>query len=460
MNLAVTAGFLLCMLIIGLLKSRKGSGLLNYYVSGRSESTLRITGSLVATIIGGSATIGLSGLGFIVGLPAVWWLLNASFCLVILGIFWAGKVRRYEVFTLPAILEKQYGSQAVKVTASVIIVVAWTGVIAAQMVAAGKILNILWPGNYRLLLISCSLIFIIYTFTGGQYSVISADLFQSIIIISGILLVFILAVTGYGKVSALSLPPEHLYFPVNSTFGYRMILTYFLFVGSSYIVGPDIYSRIFSTKDEIVARNSIFFTAIIIGVLAFVIVMCGIYARSIAPTIDPESAFPELILRTLPDGLKGFAFSALLAAFLSTAATCLLTSGIIITSDILNPLIFHNRLSDDIRLKLTRYIILIYGFFVALIALYSSGIIKLLLFALTIYTSGLVIPVILGFYRDNICVNSSGVMAGIFSGATSSLLLKLLSADRYLVYIFPVIIMIIMISSRLPYRINTRTDNK
>jgi len=50
---------------------------------------LFITGSLLATIIGASATIGMAGLGFTRGLTGAWWVLVGSVGLIVLGFFFA-----------------------------------------------------------------------------------------------------------------------------------------------------------------------------------------------------------------------------------------------------------------------------------------------------------------------------------------------------------------------------------
>jgi len=71
---------------------------------------------------------------------------------------------------------------------------------------------------------------------------------------------------------------------------------------------------------------------------AFLITFAGIAARVLLPEIQPESALPALVMNTIPTGLNGLVIIALLAAVMSSADTCLLTTSTIITSDILSPL--------------------------------------------------------------------------------------------------------------------------
>jgi SSS family solute:Na+ symporter len=53
-----------------------------------------------------------------------------------------------------------------------------------------------------------------------------------------------------------------------------------------------------------------------------------------------------------------------------------------------------------------------------------KGIISSLLLAYTIFTSGIVIPVVAGFYRDRLKVNSAGVIAAIIGGGGTALALN------------------------------------
>ncbi|HPJ35749.1 MAG TPA: sodium:solute symporter family protein [Spirochaetota bacterium] len=449
MSLAITIIFLAAVFLIGILKTGSNNTTADFFVSGRNGSTLRITGSLIATIIGGSATLGVAGLGFSMGLPALWWLLSGSVFLFILGIFFAGKVREMEVFTLPEVLYAQYGSDSLRIISSVVIIIAWLGIVSAQIAAAGKIINLLLPGHFTSAVILFGSIFIIYTMAGGQRSVIRTDAVQTVLIFSGIGLLFIILFMKFGYFWNLPLPEGHLNFPVNYRFSYYNLLGYFLFVGTSFLAGPDMYSRILSAKDKRTARNSVLAAAALVALFAIIITAIGIYGKSLYPGIESESVFPKLILEQLPEWIKGIVVATLLAAFLSSANTCLITSCIILNSDIINPLFFKGAMEERKQVFLTRILILIMGSLAILITLYLGGIIKSMLFALTIYTTGLIIPVVLGFYRKNLSLNRYGAIAAVITGSSVSLIFKFLSMGKYNLLLFPAVIIIIFTVSYL-----------
>jgi len=61
----------------------------------------------------------------------------------------------------------------------------------------------------------------------------------------------------------------------------------------------------------------------------------------------------------------------------------------------------------------------------------SGGSNQSLLFAYTIYTAGLILPVIAGFYKDKLKVTPVGALAAIVGGGSVALVSKLLDI-RYL----------------------------
>jgi SSS family solute:Na+ symporter len=221
-----------------------------------------------------------------------------------------------------------------------------------------------------------------------------------------------------------ALPPSYFAFPVSPSFGWLDLAGFLLFVGSAYLVGPDIYSRIFCSRSPEVARRSVMFAGLTMIPLAFFIVMIGITARVILPGIPAESALPALIMKSIPAGLSGLIIAALLAAVMSSADTCLLTTSTILTADVIDPL-RRSKMTERQLLLVSRISVVIIGAISLLIAVTLKGIIASLLLGYTVYTSGLVIPVLLGFYSKHLKINSFGVIAAVVGGGGMGLLLKL-----------------------------------
>ena len=428
LQLIIISAYFVAMVIIGLVSRRKARGIDDFFVAGRRGSTLLITGSLLATIVGGSATVGMAGLGFSRGLTGAWWLLVGSVGLVVLGLFFAKKVRGFGLYTLPELVAKQYDSR-VSLAASVLIVVAWVGVIAAQIIASGTILGVLGIGTPQLWMVVFTVIFITYSVLGGQQAVIRTDAVQMGIILTGIFSGLALVLSRLGGWGGLisSLSAEHFTFPVSPQFSGQDLISLLLLVGLTYVVGPDMYSRLFCAKDSTTARKSALWAALIIIPIAFGITLIGMGASALFPGISPEQALPVIITEVLPPFVGGVVLAALLGALMSSADTCLFSAGTILTLDVIGR--FRKSFNPARTLSYSRWVMVIIGVASLLLALVMKGVTSTLLFAYTVYTAGIILPVIIGFYKDRLRVTPLGALVAIIGGGVAALTSKILEIE-------------------------------
>jgi SSS family solute:Na+ symporter len=427
-QLIVVVAYSLAMIGIGLGARKKAGSQNGFFVAHRRAGLAFIAGSFIATAVGGSVTVGMAGLGFGQGLTGVWWLLVGSIGLIILGIFFARRVRGAALYTLPELTERLY-DRRVGLAASILIVVAWIGVVAGQIVAAGKVMSILGMGSADLWMVIFTAVFVTYTVIGGQLSVIRTDLIQAIVVYSGIFIVLALVLPQVGGLSGLklSLPQDSFSFPVSAQFGWKALLSLLILVGATYVVGPDIYSRLFCAKDEKTAQRAASVSAISFVPVAFAVVLIGMGARVLYPQISPEQAFPQIIGGVLSPWLGGLVLAALIAALMSSADTCLLSQGVILTQDVIKQ--FLPSLSERRTILLTRLNIIILGLLALGLALILNGVISSLLFAYTVFTCGLVVPVIAGFYKEKLKVTPQGALAALAGGGLIGLIGKIPGLD-------------------------------
>jgi SSS family solute:Na+ symporter len=406
--------YFLAMLAIGAWGLRM-KGLEDFHLAGRSIKLVLLTGTFCATIIGASATLGMAGLGFSKGLPGAWWMLSGTAGLLVLATFFAEKVRATGCYTLPELVGSFYGERA-RFVASSLIVISWVGVIAVQIVASGKVLGAVFGGNETLFMAVCTAVFVLYTVHGGQSSVIRTDLVQLVIILTGMIILFSKALEAGGPGLLLGLS-----FPTSPVMGSNDVLTMLMVVGSAYLVGPDMYSRLFSAHSPREAKVSAAIAAVILIPTAFLITSLGIFARSLYPAAAPEQAIPLLLTGLLSPGTEGLVAAALLAAFMSSADTSLMTATSILTLDI------YRKISPDSSerklMAVSRLSVLVIGVSALALAVSMPGIIKTLLIAYTVFTSGLLLPVIAGFYRDRLGLTPSGALAALVGGGLTAIFL-------------------------------------
>jgi SSS family solute:Na+ symporter len=425
--LTIVAVYFVAIIGIGVWSKRRAGSQNGFFVAHRQGTLPLVTGSLVATAVGGSALVVTASLGFEHGLSGAWWLLVGSIGLVILGVFFARKVRGAALYTLPELVERQY-DQGVSLAASILIVIAWIGVVAGQIVAAGIFLSILGIGTVTFWMVIFTLVVVIYSILGGQFSVIRTDLFQTTILFVGIFAALAVVFSWVGGFSELkaALPPDYFSFPLSPKFDGKMLLSLLILVGATYVVGPDMYSRLFCAKGEKTAQRSAILSAFLFMPLAFAITLIGMSAKVLYPQIMPDQAFPQVVDGVLSPGLSGLILAAVIAALMSSADTCLLSQSVILTQDIFKR--FHPS-SERSTLLLTRFSLVTLGVLALVLALALKQVYSSLMFAYTIFTCGLVVPVIAGFYKEKLKVTPHGALAALIGGGLVGLMGKMPGFD-------------------------------
>jgi SSS family solute:Na+ symporter len=424
-ELIIIALYFTITVIIGIISYRRAKKADDFFVAGRNGRTAVITGSLLATIVGSSATLGMAGLGYTRGLTGAWWLLAGTIGLIFLGLFFAQKIRQFGLYTLPEVIERQY-NRRVAITASILILIAWIAIIAAQINAAGTIMGILGIGNTTVWKVIFTVIFITYTVTGGQYAIIRTDALQAVIIFGGIFagLGVLLSHTGGWEGLQYSLSPDMLTFPISQQFSGADLTSMLLVVGLTYVVGPDMYSRIFCARDNRTARTAVFSTAVLLIPVALVVTTIGMGAAVLFPQIAPEEALPTVIRELFSPLVGGIILAALLCAVMSSADTTLLSAGTILTVDVIGR--FRPPLEQKNILPHSRLTIIALGLCALVVALALKGIINSMLFAYTVYTAGVILPVIAGFFKKRLRVTSTGAFVALIGGGTAGIVSKLL----------------------------------
>jgi len=78
LQLLIIIAYFLAIIGIGVWSRRRVGSRDGFFVASHGGTTLLITGSLLATCVGGSVTVGMAGLGYGQGLTGAWWLLVGS----------------------------------------------------------------------------------------------------------------------------------------------------------------------------------------------------------------------------------------------------------------------------------------------------------------------------------------------------------------------------------------------
>ena len=400
------------LLVIGVADFFKSRGFRDYALAGQKQKAPLVVMSLVATILGASTTVGLIDKSFDLGFASFWWIGVGVIGLAAQAIFLTKKVRSIDAVTLPDLAGKTAGGFAKKLTA-LIIVFSWTGIIAAQFVTAGRIIGILLgiqDITWVLLVVAGAMI--LYSILGGQRSVLKTDFFQGGIMLIALVLAFIFLYFIPG-----GNPGAYYDFRLfNEKFGAGDLLTFLLIVGGPYLVGPDMFSRIFTAKDAGTARRSVWIASGILLLAGVLIAVVGVWGQAnITPVPGTDNI--GMLLNSLPEWVRILLLFGFLSAVLSSADTCLLSAGTILERDIIG----------KERVGWIRGWIAAIGAAATLITLLKKDIIGLLLYSYSIYTPGVVIPlgasiIVYGKRKPDPLWLSLGIGLGGALGLTSKIL--------------------------------------
>lgn len=351
----------------------------DYVAAGRRQGTFVVTASLLATIIGASATVGVAARAEQIGGAAFWWLGAGAIGLLLQAGFFSVKVRELSARTLPELAEKTVGNAGRRLTA-LIIVISWIGVIAAQFTAvAGFVGLILDAEAGTAAIVGTALAVILYTLAGGQLSVARTDVLQIAILVAALAGTFVYVAGGFAGESFAAVPAEKLRL-FGENFGAADFAVLFFPVAGAYVLGPDIISRNLMAKDGATARRAAVFAGILLFGFSALITLLGIWSGLFAA--GTGNPLFRLATGTLPFALAALLSVGLISALISSADTCLINAAAIFGNDILR----------TTRVRTVRILVVAIGLLALVLALRGRDIIALLLGAYSVYTPGIVLP--------------------------------------------------------------------
>lgn len=353
----------------------------DFAVAGKRQTFIRVFLSLMVTMIGASATIGVVDHVVQIGFPAFWWLGAGAIGLIFQAVFLSKKIRSLNANTLPDVAQKTIGTGG-KILLASVISVSWIGIIAAQFVSIGKIIYIVMPEiDMQIILAVTSMIVIIYTLLGGQLSVIKTDNIQSWIIAAGILVTFIYLFATNGSANMKILESVNL---LNNRFNSTDLMTMLFITGGAYFLGPDIISRNLVAKDGKTAQKAVIASAIGLIFFSIIITLIGLWAVNVisVEALNGQNPLIYIMDKYIPYPYTILLCLALISALFSSADTCMINAASIIEHDLL----MRDKVNE------IRIIVCILGVAGLAVALFNTDIIGLLLRAYSFYVPGIVCP--------------------------------------------------------------------
>ena len=343
----------LVLLGIGLWGRRASSDVAGYYVAGKTLPSWVIAFSTNATGESAWLLLGLTGMGYAVGVHALWIVLGevlgVTLGWVLVALPFKEYTDRYGAITVPDYLEARFRDtrhrfQVIGLLVMLTMVTAYT---AAQFTAMGKAFGSFVGTSYGVGVAIGAAIILFYTTVGGFKAVAYSDLFQGVLMFLGLLILPFVGMAAAGgwseALAALRAESPALLRPMGElglTAGGVISAAGFVAVGLAFLGAPQLLVRWMAARDrrEIVDGSLIAVLCIIVFDLGAV--FTGIAGRALFPGLaDQETILPVLASGLLPAVFTGVFLAIVLAASMSTVDSLLILASSSVARDVVQKII-------------------------------------------------------------------------------------------------------------------------
>ncbi len=342
MAAAVFVGYFAVVFFIGWRALRATRNETDYWIAGGNLGWLLGGATLAATHTSAGTFIGTIGVMYTVGWSFGWIVLTIPAAYWFVAAVLAPRFTRVKELTLPAFMQTRYYSKKVRALAAIIILVATTVYIQAQIVAGGLIANTLFGIPTRWGMLGFTAILLAYTVVGGMIAVVYTDLVQMVIMIVGTVIAVPLAIR---QVGGLGLLFDHVVAVNPAEFQWGALPGVLLFTMSlSFMLGsvatPEKLIRLYAMKDMPTIRRGILLAIVVatgLNLLVFVLSLVAVVLFPNLPTGD--LAMPMIARAVLPATLGAVLLAAVTAAMMSTVDSLLIVAGSALSYDIYQTLV-------------------------------------------------------------------------------------------------------------------------
>lgn len=427
----VVVAYIIILFCISFYARKKASTGTNegYILAGRGLNTSLITVSMVGLAIGGAATIGVAEQANKFGMSAGWYTVAWGIGSILMGLIGAKRYRELNISTVPEMFEKFYDTKGriIGVIGQLIIQLMATSI---QYIAGGAILSSLLPSVFTLKtgMVVSACVFIGITFIGGMWSTGLCNFFNVPLKYAGIIIVTLLAVSSNGGIHniALKLPDAATYFHPIKGLGLPTIIVWFIVMITECFSLQGAVQIAFCAKDGESARRGYIIGGLLMIPIGFLAALLGIVAKAAYPEVSATMALPKVITSLNPL-LAGLTLAALWAADVSTACNLLLGSATLVSQDIYKRFI-NPKIEEKKLMIMTKCCVVVLGIITFLIALKASGILSMVMLALSL-TTAFSIVFVLTLFAPSICRKNSAFNTGL-AGIIVLILWQLVPAVR------------------------------
>ncbi|KAK7494170.1 hypothetical protein BaRGS_00014643 [Batillaria attramentaria] len=385
----VIAVYFFFVMVVGLCSMRRKNRetVQGYFLAGRTMHWIPVGASLFASNIGSEHFVGLAGSGAASGIAVVAFEWGAVPLLILLGWVYLPIYLTSRVFTIPEYLGKRFGGYRMRVYLSCLALTLYVlSKTSVDVYAGGVFIQQATGWNLYLSMIPLLILTGLYTIAGGLAAVVFTDALQTVIMMIGGI---VLAIIGKCRLLYLVGGYENLYYKYmeavpsylldatnhtadNVTCGMPRDDAFHIFrdpltsdlpwpgvmvratVASlwNWCADQVIVQRALAARNMAHAQGATLLAGLLKLTPLFLMILPGMISRVLYPELvacaDPETcmavcsnpagcsniAYPLLILKMAPTGMRGLLMAVMLAALMSSLTSIFNSAGTILTMDL------------------------------------------------------------------------------------------------------------------------------
>ncbi len=451
--------YLLMMVVIGIIYSRKNNDVNDFYLGGRKLGPIVTAMSAEASDMSSWLLMGLPGVAYLSGCAdAGWTAIGLAVGTYLNWLIVAKRLRRYSVkannsITIPDFFSNRFRdkSHSLLAISALIIVIFFVPYTASGFAACGKLFSTLFGVPYLPAMLVSAVIIVAYTTLGGFLAASTTDLIQSIVMTIALVVVIIFGVHVAGGLdivvdNARALPGYldmfHTYDAASGTassYG-KLTIASTMAWGLGYFGMPHILLRFMGIRDENKLKMSRRIATIWVVIAMFIAIFIGIigYSMSQAGAIDiftTSSESETLIIKTamllsnnggLAVVIAGLILAGILACTMSTADSQLLAASSSVSQNLLKDCL-GLKLSEKASMLLARLTVIVIAV-VAVILAHNpdSSVFQIVSFAWAGFGASFGAVMLFSLFWKR--TNRNGALAGMIVGGAMVFIWKFLIA--------------------------------
>ncbi len=341
--------YLLILAALALWSRREAQTMSGYFIAGKKLPPWVVAFSTNATGESGWLLLGLTGMGYSVGVHAYWVVAGEVSGIAAAWLLMSRRLKRMAdesgAITVPDVLASRFNDKNhVLRKISTLIILTMVGTyIAAQMVATGKAFSGFTELTYGAGVVVGAAIIIVYTLVGGYKAVAWTDLIQGILMLGGLIIVPTVAVTAAGGWDAVlnTLAAEDPgllspWGPDGVSVKAFVAVASFLAIGIGFIGVPQLMVRFMSARSRQSLVPAMIISIVVLLLFDLGAVTSGLAGRALFPGLeDPEGILPLLATELFSPLFAGILMVVVLAAIMSTADSLLIMASSAVVRDYL-----------------------------------------------------------------------------------------------------------------------------